>query len=475
MSSTSWLPNGGGAASAYQPATSSQYLAPPNPAVESSFSPLYSTNYADEPEDSTPPTGPLIPASVNGYEMIPMIPYEQTDLVHHYLSQVLPIQYLLADSSIYNFMFKLLQTSPSARDAACTLSALHMQCVRLPSRSNNNELVTIFRRVQESLSTRRSYTEGDAMAGLHLVSSFLFSGGRGSWATYLNIASQYVDSMLNNPRFYGPEDVLKNCSESTRFIIKTTMWFDVLASVTTLQIPRFLETYRLLFGRNTAYIDDPVSTAPEFSMLPVMGCENHIVLAIAEISNLAHWKESQKRRGCLSVPQLVERGIDIEQKYLLPVQNAYPPPEAQGPMTAADAEVAARRRLTNDIFRASARVYLHTVLSGDYPLCPEIVSGVTETIDALRRVPTHLPSVSRGVVRSVVFAICICGCLTDDHRQRSFLLKLLETQQGDSVGNLSEVRALMEQVWARRDSGQDRPVNWRDVMRESQRDLLLLV
>ncbi|OCH93035.1 hypothetical protein OBBRIDRAFT_790624 [Obba rivulosa] len=476
MSSTSWHPNGGGATSAYQTATSSQYLVPSNPAVESSFSPSYNFTIADEPEDSTPLTGPPIPANVNGYEMIPMIPFEQTDLVHHYLSSVLPIQYLLADSSIYNFMFKLLQTSPSARDAACMLSALHMQCVRYPPRSNNNELVTIFRRIQDNLTTRRSYTEGDAMAGLHLVSSFLFSGGRGSWATYLDIASQYVENILNNPRYYGPEDVLKNCSESTRFIIKTTMWFDVLASVTTLQIPRFLEVYRLLFGRATAYIDDPVSTAPEFSMLPVMGCENHIVLAIAEISNLAHWKEGQRRRGCLSVPQLVERGIDIENKYLLPAQNVpYPPPDTHGPMAAADAEIATRRRLTNDIFRASARVYLHTVLSGDHPLCPEIVNGVTETIDALRRVPTHIPSVSRGVVRSVVFGICICGCLTDDHRQRTFLLKMLETQQGESVGNLSEVRALMEQVWTRRDNGQGRPVNWRDVMRESQRDLLLLV
>ena len=46
-------------------------------------------------------------------------------------------------------------------------------------------------------------------------------------------------------------------------------------------------------------------------MLPVMGCENAIVLALAEISHLAHWKASHLRRGCLSIPDLVHRGAVI--------------------------------------------------------------------------------------------------------------------------------------------------------------------
>ena len=57
-------------------------------------------------------------------------------------------------------------------------------------------------------------------------------------------------------------------------------------------------------------------------MLPVMGCENHIVLAIAEISNLAHWKESQCRRGCLS--ELVHRGTIIEEQLLAPASPHNP-------------------------------------------------------------------------------------------------------------------------------------------------------
>ncbi|OSC98252.1 hypothetical protein PYCCODRAFT_1418035 [Trametes coccinea BRFM310] len=429
----------------------------------------FSDDEVDRQSGGSPDT--QLPMTVNGFGLA--IPGEQNRLIHHYLANVLPIQYLLADSSIRDFMIKLIQTSSNARDAACVLSALHLQCIRYPAQSMDP--AAIFNRVQTLLLGRRSsYTEGDAMAGLHIVSSFLFSGGRGSWQVWLDIACQYVQSMLDDPSFYGPEDALKRCSESTRFIIKTTMWFDVLASVTTQQVPRFLEVYRRLFGGQGAHIGDPAASSPEISMLPVMGCENKIVLAIAEISNLAYWKECQLQRGTLSIPELVRRGAEIEESLLVPSS----PQPLMVPL-----QPAARRRLTNDIFRASAKVYLHTVLSGDYPACPDIIAAVSETIDALQRVPMagQAPTLHRSVVRSVVFGICISGCLTDDRAQRAFLLNMLEQQQQESVGNIGEVKRLMQEVWSRRDAERRehghywKPVDWRAVMLESNRDLLLLV
>ena len=53
-------------------------------------------------------------------------------------------------------------------------------------------------------------------------------------------------------------------------------------------------------------------------MLPVMGCENKVVLAIAETSDLGHWKESMLRHGRLSYPELVRRDLGIEEMYLAP-------------------------------------------------------------------------------------------------------------------------------------------------------------
>ena len=111
----------------------------------------------------------------------------------------------------------------------------------------------------------------------------------------------------------------------------------------------------------------------------------------------------------------------------------------------------------------------------DYPSCPEIIDSVTDVIECLKRIPRDRPLVSRSVLRSVVFGICIAGCLTDNHAQREFLRELLISQERESVGNIGEVRKLMEEVWKRREHSQGQPVNWRDVMRDSQRELLLLV
>ena len=239
-----------------------------------------------------------------------------------------------------------------------------------------------------------------------------------------------------------------------------------------------------MFGpKQEAYIE--AMPSPELSMIPVMGCENHILLALAEISELSHWKEMQTRTGCLSMPKLVQRGIEIEQKYLQRTcngmfpQDPYLAPPAGTTYADREArEVFQRRKLTNDVFRASARVYLHTVLSGDYPSSPEISAAVTETIECLKRVPqANNLSLSRSVVRSVVFGICICGCLTDQPSQQAFLRELLEQQEVEVVGNVMAVRRLMEDVWRRRATAEGKKtwtVNWREVMFESGRELLLV-
>ena len=67
------------------------------------------------------------------------------------------------------------------------------------------------------------------------------------------------------------------------------MGFDVLASVTTQQVQRFLQIHRRIF--NNAFIGDPLTRGAggeetATSMLPVMCCENKVVLALAETSNL---------------------------------------------------------------------------------------------------------------------------------------------------------------------------------------------
>lgn len=60
-----------------------------------------------------------------------------------------------------------------------------------------------------------------------------------------------------------------------------------------------------------------------------------------------------------------------------------------------------RRRLAANVFRSSARVYLHSILSGCMPQVEEIHTGVDETVRFLRMIPTS-SGASGSVIRSVV-------------------------------------------------------------------------
>lgn len=294
------------------------------------------------------------------------------------------------------------------------------------------------------------------MAGLHVVSSFLFSGGTGRWQDYLLVAVHFSKGVL--ARYYDPMIALTSCTEPERFIIKTSMWFDVLASISHSQQPYFMQEYRQLFGLSSAYIEGPVSVlepSKELSMMSVMGCENHVVWAMAEISCLAVWKQEAQHRGCLSIPELVQRGKDIE-RYLVSGKPVDPSTLDSNP-----------QQFTAEIFRSSTRVYLHSVISGDYPHCPEIKDGVQETINILQMVPGSKAK-SRHVVRSVVFSIFICACLTENQKQRDYLIHRLDMeQQNESVGNCSGVKGLIEEVWSHRTGSKTEPVLWRDALKKA--------
>jgi C6 transcription factor Pro1 len=108
------------------------------------------------------------------------------------MAEVVTKQYLMADTKTMTFLLNLALTSESARNAMCLLSALHIRCMRLISPvkledddgNSDSEILSqidkFYARVKVALdaenSSSNTYTEGDAMAGLHVVSSFLFSG-----------------------------------------------------------------------------------------------------------------------------------------------------------------------------------------------------------------------------------------------------------------------------------------------------------
>lgn len=427
-----------------------------------------------------PATGMTMPAfTALPFQWLEEMPNSQ--FVFHYLKEVLPIQYLLADqTTIRQWTYNLAQTSESTRSALCLLAALHQHCMAQMSITgpvgSTTELDVFYSNTRNALRSAKTITEGDAMASLHVISSFLFAGGRGPWHEYLDIASRWVESVLQDPRFPTPREALRHASESVRFIIRATFWFDCLAAVSQLRSPQFLHIYRQLFGLPSATIGED---DPDVSMMDVMGCSATGFLSLAEIAALAHWKEEQRKQGKLSYPRLVERGHEIESRYLS--SHIYEPGDVSYVGTASTEllltpdGVEFRRRLVSNVFRASAKVYLHSVISGGFPETPEIVNGVQETINCLKAVPGYSDA-SRVVVRSVVFSICIAGCMTDDSAQQEFFLDQLQAlgKEAEVLGNCSQAKKLMQQVWQKRKQSGGGEVLWREAMFEAGPGILLL-
>jgi hypothetical protein len=74
--------------------------------------------------------------------------------------------------------------------------------------------------------------------------------------------------------------------------------------------------------------------------------------------------------------------------------------------------------------------------------------------------------------RSLVFPICLAGCMTDDPAGREVLKVRLHAQE-QNIGNLLQARAVMEAVWQKRDA-HGGVIDWRETMRDHHLNLLLV-
>ncbi|KAJ7306964.1 fungal-specific transcription factor domain-containing protein [Mycena albidolilacea] len=296
--------------------------------------------------------------------------------------------------------------------------------------------------------TKSQYTKDDACAAICIITSFIFDGGAGAWQAWVGVLCDYVHSVLR--RDPDPRHTFEHCAETTRFIIKVAIWFDVLAAVTTQKAPRLLEYIRKLFSplESPAVARGGGSLPPlELSMMSVMGCENLVLWVLAEASALSVWKCKQEARGCLSVQDLIKRAVNLEAH----LDTTRASPLTYNPtLTLTDA-----RALSADIFRRATRVYLRSIMLGSFPNVREIVESVDEAIALLRR-----PQMPSSVVRSTMFAFLVCGALTHDERHRQELSRKLDLEEEEPaesvVGNSLSIKKLLETIWNERSKSSPR-------------------
>lgn len=438
------------------PQQQQQQLPRAPPTVVSSFGRSYTTVLPDETEQ-------MFFGSVDRatHRMAPYLFANGAldELANHYVTTVAALQYQLADKyTLPKILFDAVEKDGFARHAARLLASVHVQRSQGPIQPAL-EVTTTRERYEQLLNmfsfAKQQFDDDDALAALNIISTFLFDGGLGDWERWLHVASVYSNTILGDrSRFHDYRDAVMNCSDKERFIIKTTFWFDVLASVTTMTIPNFVNVIDDLYNpSNQSGIYDVSEGSDSLSMLPIMGCENRIVWALAKASQLYVWKQAREKEGRLSILELSKRAAEIE--------SLLSPPN---PPLVSHTDDDVPRTLASEVFRTSTIVYLRTIVCGDHPLVTEISEAVADAIVSLERVSVAPEKIRHVVVRSTVFAFFICASLTTKPNKRSFLLKQLEAE--GEVGNCRGIYKLLQEM----NLGQAKPraVPWRAMLHESK-------
>jgi hypothetical protein len=145
----------------------------------------------------------------------------------------------------------------------------------------------------------------------------------------------------------------------------------VFSSLSVLRPPKYLILWQRLLGEQGIFWanGNDLEMPRRLRMDLLTGCPDEAMLAIAEISSLAHWKAAQLRNGCLSYVELIQRGQAIEQQLSRYSSDMNHHTSQASLLSSAGVTTPTEdeRLLMASIHRETAKLYLHTVLSNSTP------------------------------------------------------------------------------------------------------------
>ncbi|EPE27497.1 Zn2/Cys6 DNA-binding protein [Glarea lozoyensis ATCC 20868] len=292
----------------------------------------------------------------------------------------------------------------------CGVTSIISDATRLQTKAING-----LRRNVEELSTNESESEFLRRKGIQtlatmiqLLSLEIFSLVEGQWEMHLQAArtvfgifhKQWITLLINDPKSCLTTEYTNDLElevfprddrQMLNFFVTSFVWIDIIANAT--------------FGtpnqkpRQVNYI--PLLQNNQLKLHEMMGCQTWVMLAIAEITALKSWKESQMTAGTLSVVQLVEHAAKFDKKIKIGIDDIKRKPSQKRESLEADSE------LVTLCFAYSALVYLHTIVSGTSPLAPEIQENTKRCLELLGSMPTRL------LIR-VCLPFTIAGCMATE-------------------------------------------------------------
>ncbi|KAG5638486.1 hypothetical protein H0H81_012418 [Sphagnurus paluster] len=432
-----------------------------------------------------------------------------------------PVQFITEQNNIQDDVFyyfrhvrniQALFAEPrgAVTNAVCALAHLHHTRMRVaqgleaPDMNPEHSNATYFHgeayfQLDAAKQLRGTYTENEAMAALHLLSYSQLSGGMTGWQPAFVVLCEWL-TQTGLPTDDNPAMTLQAMSTTAQLLVKATLWLDTFSSLTLVRQPKYVRLLKHLLGEREGYwpATGDIDGIHSLRMDMLTGCPDEVMLALAEISSLAYWKATELRNGTLSFRELIRRGDDIEQRLrrqpvndadLSQVDHAPLHPGLQSSNREPSTEPFPgdeARRLARRIFCEAAVLSLYIVLNNPNPgkyLCTRYHHGIAcnqprfagvaeigESVETVVGLLHQLPS--SELDRALVFPICLAGSMSDVSGHRDFFKARLQHLDG-SIGNLMQIRLVMEAVWQKRDVNGG-PVDFRQTIRERGLNLLLI-
>ncbi|KAM0253481.1 hypothetical protein ACHAP5_000510 [Fusarium lateritium] len=297
------------------------------------------------------------------------------------------------------------------------------------------------------------------------------------WKMHLDAAITMFQQILPQPEKWGetmealysyrwppPEMGLRRPFSTNqaalRFFTANVLYMDVMSSITLEQAPR-LQKYQdsIMPGCKSHVAPEAVRISGSLFMEEYVGLHNWVVQIIGDIAALDAWKKEQKKKNSLSINELVQRGKIMEDA----IKGGLGMVEAQtqssvnfldtgmclvsSPVHNNDTKTkqAPAVAVNSLIWLQAALTYLHVVISGWQPSCPEIRYSVARMTELLTSLPSEI------CLRTLVWPFCIAGCLSPPEDEDKYRAMVERMGPVSVFGTVREALEIMEKVWSKRD------------------------
>jgi hypothetical protein len=255
---------------------------------------------------------------------------------------------------------------------------------------------------------------------------------------------------------------LSNVSRHPKYLARTSnqmaflffsavlLFYDIISSTSLEEAPRLQRYHVRLLAK-----DGNSNGKASLELQEFVGCQNWVLILIGEIAALDAWKKDSKKRGTLSVMELVRRaaniersiqdgltGLDVSDSVSRTTQWSSPLDTlAQYNYRTSSADI--HCSLTR-IWAHAARSYHFVVVSGWHLSNPELRDNVARTIELFNLLP------SPEWLRTLIWPFCVTGSLAEPEQEAAFRAMVPATGSLQVFGAMQDALAILNNVWGAR-------------------------